>query len=201
MADDNLLTNTDLVFVIRRIMTDYIATLTEINDLLSGTLIDMSGLATSNKQDILLAELELKANLTDTQPVSVSTLPPVTANAGLDLNTSALALEVGGNLELLVNALATLNNTINSANQQTVSIEDVAFMFKRMMQMLERPPYMNNLGMIKAELQQSNGTTSVTMPGANNRIDSFGLGIIDQTFSLANQQRDVFNNWKNNIIT
>lgn len=54
----------------------------------------ITGFATSAKQDTLLTELQLKADLTETQPVSGT----VTANAGTNLNTSALALEAGGNL-------------------------------------------------------------------------------------------------------
>lgn len=45
--------------------------------------VDTTGLATSTKQDALLAELQLKADLTETQPVSLASVPshPVT-NAG-----------------------------------------------------------------------------------------------------------------------
>lgn len=56
----------------------------------------------------ILTELQLKADLTETQPVSFGPLPigtnsigQVTANAGTNLNTSALALEAGGNLALI----------------------------------------------------------------------------------------------------
>lgn len=42
-----------------------------------------AGAATSAKQDALLAELQLKADLTETQPVSLSTLPALVAGAAV----------------------------------------------------------------------------------------------------------------------
>lgn len=77
----------------------------------------LSSQATASKQDALLAELQLKADLTETQPVSIAgtvtvtggltdtqlraSAVPVTANAGTNLNTSALSLEA---TQLLIKA-------------------------------------------------------------------------------------------------
>lgn len=81
------------------------------------TTLNAKDFATSAKQDSLLTELQLKADLTDTQPVSIAgtvavsgpltdaqlraTAVPVTANAGTNLNTSALSLEA---TQLLIKA-------------------------------------------------------------------------------------------------
>lgn len=50
----------------------------------AGTNLNTSALATSAKQDTLLAELQLKADLTETQPVSLATVPShAVTNAGV----------------------------------------------------------------------------------------------------------------------
>lgn len=47
------------------------------------TTLDTTGLATSAKQDSLLTELQLKADLTETQPVSLASVPShAVTNAG-----------------------------------------------------------------------------------------------------------------------
>jgi len=79
--------------------------------------VTVSGVSTADKQDLLLTELQAKANLDETQPVSLASVPShsvtnagtfavqatgtLTANAGTNLNTSALALESGGNLDTI----------------------------------------------------------------------------------------------------
>lgn len=69
-------------------------------------------LATKAKQDLLLAELELKANLTDTQPVSIA--GSVTVNSGTNLNTSALSLEAT-QLEVRENTEKGSESTLNTS--------------------------------------------------------------------------------------
>lgn len=68
-----------------------------------------SGAATSAKQDLLLAELQLKADLTETQPVSLATVPShAVTNAGVfatQIDGAALtALQLIDNLVLLEDA-------------------------------------------------------------------------------------------------
>lgn len=117
-----------------------------------GTSISGSGGATSAKQDALLAELQLKADLTETQPVSLASVPShnvtnvgtfavqvtsapttavtgtfwqatqpvsgsVTANAGTNLNTSALALE--STLTSLLLEIQVLNGAIAQQTDDT----------------------------------------------------------------------------------
>lgn len=65
----------------------------------SGSLtVDTTGLATSAKQDTLLTELQLKADLTETQPVSIASVPshPVT-NAGTFVVQNNAATPAGNN--------------------------------------------------------------------------------------------------------
>ena len=49
----------------------------------AGAVLSTSALATSAKQDTLLAELQLKADLTETQPVSIATAPVLVAGTAL----------------------------------------------------------------------------------------------------------------------
>ena len=67
-----------------------------------------TGASTSAKQDSLLAELQLKADLTETQPVSVSSLP-------LPLNASTSALQTSGN-SILSNILSAISGILNIRN-------------------------------------------------------------------------------------
>ncbi len=67
--------------------------------------IDTTGLATSAKQDTLLAELQLKADLTETQPVSMATIPVGAATSALQSSTSAT-------LDASINTLLKPANTL-----------------------------------------------------------------------------------------
>jgi chemotaxis protein CheY-P-specific phosphatase CheC len=65
----------------------------------------LSSQATSAKQDLLLAELQLKADLTEVQPVSVSSLP-------LPTNAATSALQTAGN-NILSNILTAIGSVLN----------------------------------------------------------------------------------------
>jgi len=69
------------------------------------------GIATSAKQDLLLAELQLKADLTETQPVSVASLPLPTGAATAALQTQP-GVDIG---DVTVN---------NAAGASAVNIQD-----------------------------------------------------------------------------
>lgn len=63
--------------------TDELKPINSTNPLPVSATIDTTGLATSAKQDTLLAELQLKADLTETQPVSLASVPShAVTNAG-----------------------------------------------------------------------------------------------------------------------
>lgn len=66
--------------------------------------VTVSGVATSAKQDLLLTELQLKADLTETQPVSVASLPLPTG-----ASTSANQTTVIGHLDGVEGLLTTID--------------------------------------------------------------------------------------------
>lgn len=118
---------------------------------------------------------------------------------GEALPTNA-AQEAGGNLAALVTALNTLTATINSDNEQKVSLEDVYAMFKRVTQLLERPNFTNALN----ELKIINGSTALAVTAAVSTITTLtnqGSMAVDQSFGLAIQNRILFNDYKSRIIT
>lgn len=88
-----------------------------------------------------------------TQPVSGT----VTANAGTNLNTSALALEAGGNLAACATALGVLDNCISGSEAQ---VDVVAAL----------PAGTNLLGKVSAGIDGTNlydGTTALTIKRAS----------------------------------
>ncbi len=83
------------------------------------------GLATSAKQDTLLTELQLKADLTETQPVSVASLPLPTGSSTLaEQQTQTTAL---GTL-LTTSAHDAAFGTAGTADTQVRSIQGIASM-------------------------------------------------------------------------
>lgn len=79
----------------------------------------LSSQATSAKQDLLLAELQLKADLTDTQPVSVAALPLPTGAATETTSAAILAKIITApsteaKQDAEITALGTLNTSVNT---------------------------------------------------------------------------------------
>jgi len=79
--------------------------------------IDTTGLATSAKQDTLLTELQLKADLTETQPVSIATMPstPVTGTfwQATQPVSGSLTVDLGLNNDVTVTGSVTANAGTN----------------------------------------------------------------------------------------
>jgi len=89
---------------------------------IEGTLsIDTTGLATSAKQDTLLTELQLKADLTETQPVSLTSVPShAVTNAGtfvVQVNGSALTA-----LQLIDNMISGSEAQVDVITMPTVTV-------------------------------------------------------------------------------
>ena len=110
----------------------------------------ITGFATSAKQDTLLTELQLKADLTETQPVSLTsttitgsvavtgtfwqaTQPvsgTITANAGTNLNTSALLLTTDFTTVFGTGAISITTQADNIANtQDTAAVSSFLYAF------------------------------------------------------------------------
>lgn len=81
----------------------------------------ITGFATSAKQDTLLTELQLKADLTETQPVSLATVPShAVTNAGtfvVQENGAALTA-----LQLIDNAVSGSGFNITQVNGETIDV-------------------------------------------------------------------------------
>ena len=85
---------------------------------ISGTVSLPTGAATSAKQDTLLTELQLKADLTETQPVSLASVPShAVTNAGTFAVQNTAATPTGTNS---IGQVGTSANAIN-VGQKTVS--------------------------------------------------------------------------------
>lgn len=112
--------------------------------------------------------------------------------------------DVKSDTALLVTALNTLNETINSCDQQKVSVDDVYHLLRRVTQLLERPTYTNQFGEVRIVGGSVTLPTSIaTLPTLANLTTLANMGILatDQSFVYQGNCRQLFNTYINKIIT
>ena len=87
--------------------------------------ISSATLATSAKQDTLLTELQLKADLTETQPVSLASVPShAVTNAGTFAVQNTAATPAGSNV--IGSVAITSNSLVSTANSSTANLAGAA---------------------------------------------------------------------------
>jgi len=119
--------------------------------------------------------------------------------------------DVKSDTALLVTALNTLAATVNNANQEKISMDDLSMILKRFTQLLERPPYMTPVGEARVvggsvALPVSgnvsvSGTVSVSSVTSVAQVTNIGAGATDQTFIYATAIRQLTNQIYNKIIS
>lgn len=92
---------------------------------------------------------------------------------------------------------------------------DMTMMLKRALQSMERPPYMTPVGRVRIDYTDAqaaaamsvtiaSGTvttvTTVTTVSSITALNNMGAAGIDQSFGYYSNNRDLFNNYKQNII-
>lgn len=113
-----------------------------------------------------------------TLPVNVLNTPTVTANAGTNLNTSALALESGGNLATLAGTVSTSKVNVNISSG---SIANTGFNVTGSL-----PTGSNNIGTVDVADSSGNGITSnSTTYTSKHGLDANILGTLGTAFTTA----------------
>lgn len=141
-------------------------------------------IATNTIQEDILAELENKADLTETQPVSLDSVP-LAPNAATETTLQLLSTIAKQNeiLVALSNILSELQEKTTPSSPQLIELQTY---MKLLLQVISAPSYVDlNANQLRAQVTISSGTvTTVSTVSNQSQIDGFQARLLIQDMNF-----------------